>query len=43
MVAAVIIIWGLVDVILGVVWLATNGRYKAIKVEKATHEAAAAQ
>jgi hypothetical protein len=26
--------WGLVDVIIGVAWLATNGRYKATKALK---------
>jgi len=34
--------WGLVDVILGVVWLATNGRYKAKKAAEATRAVASA-
>jgi hypothetical protein len=35
--------WVMVDVILGVVWLATNGRYKAKKAAEAAPAAASAQ
>jgi hypothetical protein len=33
---AVVILWGFVDVILGVLWLVTNGRHNAKKAAEAT-------
>jgi hypothetical protein len=41
--AFIIFCWGLVNVILGVVWLATNRRYKANKDAEATRAVPSAQ
>jgi hypothetical protein len=41
--AVIILFWGFVDVILGVVWLVTNGRYKAKRAAEAAPAVASAQ
>jgi hypothetical protein len=42
-VVAVVIIWGFVNIILGVLWLLTNGRYKAKKAAEAKPAVSSAQ
>jgi cytochrome b len=41
--AIIVFFWGFVDVILGVLWLVTNGRYKAKKAAAAPPVVASAQ
>jgi len=41
--ALIIFSWGSVDAILGVVWLATNGRYKAKKAAETAPAITSAQ